>query len=89
MWWHFDLHPKSQRIAISQQDPFGRIDVVIRTMDGLTLGKVSNSYLPLASRWSPDGFQIAFHYNDGLLYLYRLEDAAPADLRLLRVSTGR
>lgn len=49
----------------------------LRTAQGQIVSEIDNALLPNAPRWSPDGSRIAFGSNDGLLYLYRVEDATP------------
>ena len=74
---HFDLHPNSGRLAVRKADSQGSVCLVLRTAQEEIVGKIDNVFLPNAPRWSPDGSRIAFGSNDGLLYLYRVGDAAP------------
>lgn len=75
MLTHFDLHANSQCLAVRKADLQGNVCLELRTAQGEIVGEIDNAFLPNAPRWSPDGSRIAFGSNDGLLYLYRVEDA--------------
>ncbi|HNB53432.1 MAG TPA: prolyl oligopeptidase family serine peptidase, partial [Anaerolineales bacterium] len=73
----FDLHSTTEHLALLRSASDGRYRIELRTLKGQPLGEIPDKLLPLESQWSPDGATLAFGSNDGLLYLYRLEDAEP------------
>lgn len=73
----FDMHAKTERLAVLRSEPDGRHKIYLRTLQGQPLGEIPAELLPLVPHWSPDGSTVAFHSNDGLLYLHHLGDATP------------
>lgn len=73
----FDIHAKTERLAVLRSEPDGRHKIFLCTLQGQTLGEIPAELLPLEPHWSPDGSTIAFGSNDGLLYLHRLGDSSP------------
>lgn len=73
----FDLHAKTERLAILRSEPDGRHRIELRTLQGQMFGEVAAEFLPLGPHWSPDGSTVAFGSNDGLLYIHRPGEPGP------------
>lgn len=72
-----DIHTETERLAILSSAPDGGHKILLRTLQGQSLGEISADLLPLGPHWSPDGSTVAFGSNDGLLYTYRPGDIGP------------
>ena len=72
MFWDFDIHPSSGRLAAERREAQSTI-VVCDLASGEHLGKVPGQFLPLGPRFSPDGEQV-FCFGNGRIYRHRLTD---------------